>query len=269
MARYYTIFNVEQCDGIEYPKPGAEPCATSSPSKRCDQLVAGYAVGPEIRHGEQPRPAGPIDVVVVGVHPRVVARTPDDYPAHAQTSAGLEYPKSTAGLAVRESAEKPMISAGWTGLEPAASGVTGRRYNQLNYHPRTRGGRGSEPGGSIYLPAAAGVNSETRQQLLGGLCGRAASGMRSGTSSSGGADPRPYPLRGRRGRGRSLPAALGGAIAGVLESRGWSRGGRPGSRRPRRRWRRPPRRGGLPPRWRRPAAGLASACSSRSTSSNL
>ena len=27
--------------------------------------------------------------------------------------------------------------AGWTGLEPAASGVTGRRYNQLNYHPVT------------------------------------------------------------------------------------------------------------------------------------
>ncbi len=23
-----------------------------------------------------------------------------------------------------------------TGLEPAASGVTGRRYNQLNYHPK-------------------------------------------------------------------------------------------------------------------------------------
>jgi hypothetical protein len=28
-----------------------------------------------------------------------------------------------------------MYFAGWTGLEPAASGVTGRRYNQLNYHP--------------------------------------------------------------------------------------------------------------------------------------
>ncbi len=26
--------------------------------------------------------------------------------------------------------------AGWTGLEPAASGVTGRRYNRLNYHPK-------------------------------------------------------------------------------------------------------------------------------------
>ena len=29
--------------------------------------------------------------------------------------------------------------AGWTGLEPAASGVTGRRYNQLNYHPNFQG----------------------------------------------------------------------------------------------------------------------------------
>ena len=25
--------------------------------------------------------------------------------------------------------------AGWTGLEPATSDVTGRRSNQLNYHP--------------------------------------------------------------------------------------------------------------------------------------
>ncbi len=28
-----------------------------------------------------------------------------------------------------------MRVAGSTGLEPAASGVTGRRYNQLNYDP--------------------------------------------------------------------------------------------------------------------------------------
>ena len=27
--------------------------------------------------------------------------------------------------------------AGWTGLEPAAFRVTGGRYNQLNYHPRS------------------------------------------------------------------------------------------------------------------------------------
>ena len=36
--------------------------------------------------------------------------------------------------------EKARISAGfqmagWTGLEPATSCVTGRRSNQLNYHP--------------------------------------------------------------------------------------------------------------------------------------
>ena len=42
--------------------------------------------------------------------------------------------------------------AGWTGLEPAPFGVTGRRYNRLNYHPRGTaldcvavGGTGLEP----------------------------------------------------------------------------------------------------------------------------
>ena len=29
------------------------------------------------------------------------------------------------------------VLAGSTGLEPAASGVTGRRYNQLNYDPES------------------------------------------------------------------------------------------------------------------------------------
>ena len=39
--------------------------------------------------------------------------------------------------------------AGWTGLEPATSDVTGRRSNQLNYHPEEHaavvGGAGLEP----------------------------------------------------------------------------------------------------------------------------
>ena len=60
--------------------------------------------------------------------------------------------------------------AGSTGLEPAASGVTGRRSNQLNYHPELMGppsrvalGRDSLRkrrlvlGGAGFEPATAGV----------------------------------------------------------------------------------------------------------------
>ena len=44
------------------------------------------------------------------------------------------------GPATRINKRKARISAGfqmagWTGLEPATSCVTGRRSNQLNYHP--------------------------------------------------------------------------------------------------------------------------------------
>jgi hypothetical protein len=35
----------------------------------------------------------------------------------------------------KEEHETDKIMAGWKGLEPSASDVTGRRYNQLNYHP--------------------------------------------------------------------------------------------------------------------------------------
>jgi hypothetical protein len=50
--------------------------------------------------------------------------------------------------------------AGWTGLEPATSDVTGRRSNQLNYHPA--GGHrspreGSLVGGTGFEPVTPGV----------------------------------------------------------------------------------------------------------------
>ena len=68
--------------------------------------------------------------------------------------------------------------AGWTGLEPAASAVTGRRYNQLNYHPRlspaetsTGHGRGrqSRPihARAIY-PGGTGVSIIESRPLFGG-----------------------------------------------------------------------------------------------------
>ena len=49
----------------------------------------------------------------------------------AQCAVGLSL-KNSRGANVLELSEK---LAGSTGLEPAASGVTGRRSNQLNYDP--------------------------------------------------------------------------------------------------------------------------------------
>ena len=47
------------------------------------------------------------------------------------------------------------LMAGSTGLEPAASGVTGRRSNQLNYDPTKRADRSL--GGTGFEPVTAGV----------------------------------------------------------------------------------------------------------------
>jgi hypothetical protein len=52
--------------------------------------------------------------------------------------------------------ESSEFLAGRTGLEPAASGVTGRRYNQLNYRP--------ESGGRYIAQASV---SSTREKALG------------------------------------------------------------------------------------------------------
>ena len=59
-----------------------------------------------------------------------------------QCRSGRRPERSSCQLAERGQAKSttPLLAegeqmAGWTGLEPAASGVTGRRYNQLNYHP--------------------------------------------------------------------------------------------------------------------------------------
>ena len=64
----------------------------------------------------------------------VAARSPE-------TSAPLMHPHARAGLSPPGGVlSKYLIMkdllAGSTGLEPAASGVTGRRSNQLNYDPK-------------------------------------------------------------------------------------------------------------------------------------
>jgi hypothetical protein len=52
--------------------------------------------------------------------------------------------------------------AGWTGLEPATSDVTGRRSNQLNYHPAPvpltlAGEQVSLVGGTGFEPVTPGL----------------------------------------------------------------------------------------------------------------
>jgi len=54
---------------------------------------------------------------------------------------------------VRRPLSPKRILAGWTGLEPATSDVTGRRSNQLNYHPArvAPGPVGGNPGGRYRI----------------------------------------------------------------------------------------------------------------------
>src|ERR1700759_5249957 len=54
--------------------------------------------------------------------------------------------------------------AGRTGLEPAASGVTGRRYNQLNYRP-VSGGAGHTTGIGHHNEKVRGVSRMCNTRL--------------------------------------------------------------------------------------------------------
>lgn len=48
--RYYTVFNVEQCEGIDYPKP--EPQIDFEPIGRAQEIVEAMPQRPEITHNE-------------------------------------------------------------------------------------------------------------------------------------------------------------------------------------------------------------------------
>ncbi|MDY7107505.1 MAG: zincin-like metallopeptidase domain-containing protein [Planctomycetota bacterium] len=51
VLRYYRVWNVEQCEGIDYPKPDV-PTIDFRPIDRCERVVADMPRRPEIRHGE-------------------------------------------------------------------------------------------------------------------------------------------------------------------------------------------------------------------------
>jgi antirestriction protein ArdC len=77
VARYYTVFNVEQCDGIEYPKP--ERTTRDIPAvESCDRIVVSYAAGPQIRHGASGASYAPIGDVV-RMPDRTAFHSPEGY----------------------------------------------------------------------------------------------------------------------------------------------------------------------------------------------
>jgi antirestriction protein ArdC len=49
VLRTYTVFNLEQTDGIEMPEE--EPLPERDPIEACEAIVTGYLLGPDIRHG--------------------------------------------------------------------------------------------------------------------------------------------------------------------------------------------------------------------------
>lgn len=49
--RCYTVFNVEQCEGIEYPQPEETPLNEFQAIKQCEQVVSNMPAPPQIRHG--------------------------------------------------------------------------------------------------------------------------------------------------------------------------------------------------------------------------
>ena len=50
MLRHFTVFNIEQCDGIEIAAD-TEPLPERDPIGACEAIVTGYVPGPTIQHG--------------------------------------------------------------------------------------------------------------------------------------------------------------------------------------------------------------------------
>lgn len=63
VGRYYTVFNADQCEGLEKHLPTVEPRPEFSPIEAAEAIVAGFK-GPAIRHGGDRAYYSPIGDVV-------------------------------------------------------------------------------------------------------------------------------------------------------------------------------------------------------------
>jgi antirestriction protein ArdC len=51
ILRYYTVFNLDQTEGIEIESPDDGEAVWCDPIERAEEIVTGYVPGPEIKHG--------------------------------------------------------------------------------------------------------------------------------------------------------------------------------------------------------------------------
>jgi antirestriction protein ArdC len=51
LCRFYTVFNIDQCDGISVSKEPADPSPEVSPIDACERLVNDWSQRPAIQHG--------------------------------------------------------------------------------------------------------------------------------------------------------------------------------------------------------------------------
>jgi antirestriction protein ArdC len=49
ILRYFTVFNVAQCEGIQAPAIAARPAF--DPIEECERIARGFANGPRVQHG--------------------------------------------------------------------------------------------------------------------------------------------------------------------------------------------------------------------------
>jgi antirestriction protein ArdC len=78
VLRYYTVFNIEQCEGLPTqfdPNPDVEPQRRIVP---CDDIVLGFGGGPRIEHGFNAAWYTP-DADLVSMPAPVAFRSPEDY----------------------------------------------------------------------------------------------------------------------------------------------------------------------------------------------
>lgn len=79
MCRFYTVFNISQCDGIQLPLPGDVPEGpTIEPIEACESIVSSWVGCPEIRTSNRGAFYSP-NLDYIGIPDRQTFKGPEEY----------------------------------------------------------------------------------------------------------------------------------------------------------------------------------------------